>query len=603
MPVESIESSVDTRRHASTIAFTNGDRIDGALPIVVGVTGHRVLEPAAIARLERVVAELFAQLRRAYPSSPLVVLSPLAEGADRLVARVGLAVGAKLIVPLPFDCDHYRRDFVASDSQREFDELIARAHQHFVLPLMEGHAANATSAPGHARDMHYAQVGAYVARVGQIIIALWDGDTTNLRGGTSDVVTYRLHGAPPDFVPGGGMLDAPLSGPLYHVVTPSPKTPAPAYEPFTVRTLYPSGYASDAVAAEAFAAKLRSVDRFNEDERRLRKRLNDARDRSRAQIMPAAASLALDIEARRLAEHFAAADALALHYAKRSFVALVSLIAGVVVAVLFFEIYGHLFPRAHWLLGAYLAAMAVAWCVQRIARYGEYHSKHLDYRALAEGLRVQFFWRVAGLYDNVADHYMRKQRSVLDWIRDAIRTWSIGVEVNDAFDPDSEAALDAEAVDERFAIVIEMWVGDQSRYFARSARRLHRRLHIMERISDTLFGAAMVLAFGLIVGHTAFGDRFVPGHVPVFSIGVCVLIAGVLHGFISKRAYPELSKQFQRMAGVFEYAHRILVARQASGDHTNSRLLIKELGIEALGENGDWLVLHRERPVEMPKGH
>ena len=35
--------------------------------------------------------------------------------------------------------------------------------------------------------------------------------------------------------------------------------------------------------------------------------------------------------------------------------------------------------------------------------------------------------------------------------------------------------------------------------------------------------------------------------------------------------------------------------------HEAQELLI-ELGKEALGENGDWMLLHRERPLEVPKG-
>ena len=30
--------------------------------------------------------------------------------------------------------------------------------------------------------------------------------------------------------------------------------------------------------------------------------------------------------------------------------------------------------------------------------------------------------------------------------------------------------------------------------------------------------------------------------------------------------------------------------------------IIVEIGLEALDENGDWLVLHRDRPVEVPLG-
>ena len=34
---------------------------------------------------------------------------------------------------------------------------------------------------------------------------------------------------------------------------------------------------------------------------------------------------------------------------------------------------------------------------------------------------MQIFWRLAGLRDSAADHYLRKQKSELDWIRNAVR--------------------------------------------------------------------------------------------------------------------------------------------------------------------------------------
>ncbi|MBC8146108.1 MAG: hypothetical protein H7X80_11035, partial [bacterium] len=448
MSIQTDELLIDKSRMHSRDVGVQNRADDCALPIVIGVTGHRHLDPASVRSLEGVVAKLFDDVRRDYPSSPLVVLSPLAEGADRLVARIGLAAGANLVVPLPFDPEHYRSDFATDESQREFDDFVARASRHFVLPLLDGHAAESTADAGLGRDLHYAQVGAYIARTSQILIALWDGDTRVRKGGTADVVYFRLHGAPPELVPVGAMLDAPLSGPLYHVVTPSPTTPVPQFAPLSVRTMYPSGYESDAAAATSFSAKLQSFDRFNRDERKLRSRLAAARVRSRESIAPTLMHRELDVDERQLVERFVVADTLALHYGRRSLFALIGIIAGVFVAVLAFEIYGHLLPNEHWLLGGYLAALIVAWLVQRVAGAGEYQAKYLDYRALAEGLRVQLFWWIAGLHDDVADHYMRKQRSVLDWIRDAIRTWSIGGEARTAKDSDVAAS------EARFAIVI-----------------------------------------------------------------------------------------------------------------------------------------------------
>jgi len=65
----------------------------GPLPLVIGITGHRALRPVDRAGLEAWVRAVFEDLRKRYPATPLVLLSPLAEGADRLATRVALEGG------------------------------------------------------------------------------------------------------------------------------------------------------------------------------------------------------------------------------------------------------------------------------------------------------------------------------------------------------------------------------------------------------------------------------------------------------------------------------------------------------------------------------
>ena len=85
----------------------------GLLPLVVGVTGHRDLAAGEIPAIAQRVRELFNRLQRAYPHTPIVLLSSLAEGADRLVARTALECGAQLYVVLPMQVVEYERDFAS----------------------------------------------------------------------------------------------------------------------------------------------------------------------------------------------------------------------------------------------------------------------------------------------------------------------------------------------------------------------------------------------------------------------------------------------------------------------------------------------------------
>ena len=55
-------------------------------PLVIGVTSHRDLPPEDTEAIRLRVRALLEQLQQAFPRLPLVVLSALAEGGDRLVA-------------------------------------------------------------------------------------------------------------------------------------------------------------------------------------------------------------------------------------------------------------------------------------------------------------------------------------------------------------------------------------------------------------------------------------------------------------------------------------------------------------------------------------
>ena len=51
----------------------------------------------------------------------------------------------------------------------------------------------------------------------------------------------------------------------------------------------------------------------------------------------------------------------------------------------------------------------------------KWQSHFEDYRALAEGMRVQLYWAIAAVPAAVSDHYLRKQYGELGWIQFALR--------------------------------------------------------------------------------------------------------------------------------------------------------------------------------------
>ena len=143
--------------------------------IILGVTGHRVL-----AEREKVRAGIelaLARVRAAFPGKRLAVLSALAEGADRLVAREALAGGdAQLIAVLPLPVDDYITDFATAASVAEFRDMLAAADE--VVEL----------ARAATRDAAYVRAGQYILNRSDALIAVWDGNTAQGAGGTGEIV-------------------------------------------------------------------------------------------------------------------------------------------------------------------------------------------------------------------------------------------------------------------------------------------------------------------------------------------------------------------------------------------------------------------------------
>lgn len=96
-----------------------------------------------------------------------------------------------------------------------------------------------------------------------------------------------------------------------------------------------------------------------------------------------------------------------------------------------------------------------------------------DTRALSEGLRVQFYWNLAGLGRSVSANYMQRQRSELDWIRGAIRAVSIPYHQW----ADDFSKLSNRHKFEALSCVHGGWIHEQLKFFTNTYHERHHKLH------------------------------------------------------------------------------------------------------------------------------
>jgi len=544
----------------------------GPLPLVIGVVGHRHLEPHDLPLYRGRIGAFLDELRARYPSTPLRVLSALAEGSDRLVAEIALGRGCELLVPLPMGPEEYEKDFPASVEQ--FRGLLASVPPDNAFVLPSPHAAPGTAAH-RLRDLQYLEVGVYVSAQSHILLALWDGVRNKAVAGTAEVVRFKLEGQTHS---DDRALDADDCGPVYCIHAPRAGSGdsadvAPAW-------MYPRDSSE-----EILHTVCSRIDRFNRDALRIPVSAAQAAD---------ASGLLPEIKDRppadqRLAETFASADTLARGYQRLTHTVLRVVIGLAVALALTFEIYAEIMPERKlpviYLLIFSTIAVLYLW-QQRMDAQGRY----LDYRALAEALRVQFYWRLAGLKESAAASYLRKQLDELRWIRDALRGAN-------ALPPPRDARAD---------LVQRQWVAGQASYYRARTTTLMARIHRVERMSALCVGAGLVATSVLVIFWNRLEKLDHERHWLVLIMGFAPVAAALWEAYGERFGMRTQAHQYSRFAQIFGRAEAAIERLETTPDTAargeSERALIGELGREALIENGDWVLMLRDRPIVLPKG-
>ena len=157
--------------------------------IKIGITGHRNLIERFIPSYKKKVRDMLVKLRE--KDEDILVYSALADGADRLVVEVALELGIGYVAVLPMPKNIYMTDYDA-ESQVIYNKLFDTANFVVELPMVENNSFFSIINYSKARDLQYEAAGFYMSDHCDILMALWDGEYTLLRGGTSEIVKYHL---------------------------------------------------------------------------------------------------------------------------------------------------------------------------------------------------------------------------------------------------------------------------------------------------------------------------------------------------------------------------------------------------------------------------
>ncbi len=188
-------------------------------------------------------------------------------------------------------------------------------------------------------------------------------------------------------------------------------------------------------------------------------------------------------------------------------------------------------PQAFFViaLGLTLAAWIVFFCFRRSAAA----ERCDDYRAIAEGLRVQFYWTACGSGESVASNYLQRQRGELGWIRNVISVAAFPYE-------QARVEFNRLSVEKKRAIldsIRETWIKGQCIYFKNKVDDLSARRDVFSAYAHILLWTGFVLfAFFFFFAQSSVSP-FKPRPFALLSFSTGCLVLGVL--FCMSAASPK----------------------------------------------------------------
>ena len=687
------------------------------IPVFIGVTGHRNIRKndESDTILKETIQSVVREIRGNCKHTEFILLTALASGADQLAAQAIIDLsktvsGVKYAVILPMEKDLYL-EHTDADGTPDFDDtskeivnrlINDREHCAFVYTMPVQKKTPLDSDIDQA-DLQFRETARFISDNSHVGIALWNGIlNANNIAGTGTSVRDSLHGKTYHYSRISG-ITIPETRPIYHIYTPLESDPPHKYD-YSVRRLFPEPLletgekwftlndiiesGDDAVCAKfkegwhgaekerkrAFIANIQAIDRYNKDVEtydndiscngyglNITKREWDSYTAKSEEHITASDDemfLTPGKSAEICESYFKASDRLASIYQNKRKHGIWTIVWLAGFAYIMLNIFSDLM-QSPLLLSAYFELLITAVIINYAVKKHRLHSRFVDYRALAEGLRVQYYWYAANISDadndssgvnsvvQAQNYYLRRQKGHIEWIRYALRNINLLALVG--ADNDNETSL------KNIKDVSDFWLGrmdirsktqkkytwvnptnrlnsnGQVGYFLSTSLKSKRdvglpdgvnrstlkrskkyTIHLMLNfIVKSLITASLAIAFLLAICLLIIPENPIVQDntgLAMFISGLLPVVAMVLREISTQMGYEDDVNRYTWSYNMFKRAiieidETYEDKYQTLSDSEKCASIKKklfEIGKEALVENADWVMLNEKRAPEVP---
>ena len=294
------------------------------------------------------------------------------------------------------------------------------------------------------------------------------------------------------------------------------------------------------------------------------------------------------------------------------------------IGMFFFALYSDLEVKRFEFLVGYLVFIAAAYLFYWIRiKVSSAHNRYLEFRALAEGMRVQCYWYASGINESVGDNYTVKFQEDMFWATQAFNAWFMTdflMKTDQTGQKQLNRRADRSYVPNNDIIKAE-WLGlledkdekgeyhriapagmpeeafkgspEQLKFYNKRMTSFDKENKKSKRFTIAVTVGVLLLSAGLAVGVHIFD--FKNDNWFVFAISLLNLFLLLFTTKNSLNAFGELASK---------YSYCKLLAQKAVQDYEadpgKAEQIFRQFGIEALEENAEWLMIKNDREPAVP---
>lgn len=560
-------------------------RDPGAVPLVIGVAGHRDPRPVDLPVLRERFRSVLVQLHEHLPHTPLLMLNGLAAGMDSEAAEVFLELTQfwkqdspreplhQLVAALPKPRARYlTEDFPLGDTEQQLFErerlehLLIRADAvldgdncpELSSDLLDPGALTVSQCDSHC----YGRQGMFLVRHSYLLLAFSNGIDSGKIGGTSQTIAMQRGEVYPLFLHVDEVIAAREPGVVIEIMTPRifDKQPVSAGM-IRCWAENPGGsrMSSESIASlelPSVSALLSSTPFWGQLEA-----INSA-------LWRLSAFSVQDLSPPTLLCHLADIRASA---AKRTYLRLCR--AVMLASVLL----GLGISQEEWQAVGLLIVLAAVVLFPKLQQGPKL--AFIQWRCLAESLSVLERWFATGVQVDAADLFRSQANHNFVWIRTILRSRRLQLMAQ-------SCAPELRPSFSRAMASCQDWINGQEKWLSVAIER--------QKSLDQRYIAAGILGFGLALLLSVFYWYLGAGRIHSLWTEGLIGIAVACFGYRELMGYSDTNARYGRSRSQFARARAALdlVCRAVDGDamlEFRLRLVVEAIGREKIDELNDWI--------------